>query len=654
MSRFLEWHKCKHIPYQAAQVLAQDNTITGTITALNGVVSIPCQGADSFGVLLTGTWVGTITPEVSVDGATWAATAFFESTTETKSATVTANGTYKFLYVGGVVQVRVRASAYTSGTIAVALAGTEAELSSNLSFQGGAWNVTNISGTVALPTGAATGAKQDTGNTSLASIDGKITAVNTGAVVVASSALPAGASTSASQTTGNTSLSTIAGAVAGTEMQVDVLTMPTTTVQATNLDIRDLTFAADKVDASGSTGVGVTGTFFQATQPVSAATLPLPTGASTAARQDTGNTSLATIAGAVSGSEMQVDVLTLPAIDVTIAEFPAAAASADNFANPTTTNVMAMGMVYDGATWDRALGNSTDGALVNLGANNDVTVTSGAITETNSATIAASLSVMDDWDESDRAKVNLIVGQAGIAAGTGVDGVTVPRVTLATNVALPTGTNVIGHVIADTGSTTAVTGNVTVVQATGTNLHMVVDSGVVTTVGAVTAITNALPAGTNAIGKLAANSGVDIGDVDITSIAAGDNNIGNVDIVTMPSVVIGSGTITSVTTVGTITNTVPTKEVRSATVAQTTVADTTTSTTILSSNTARLGATIENDSSAVLYLLLGSGTASATNYSVRMVQYAYYEVPYGFTAALSGVWASDPGDGAARVTEITT
>jgi len=36
--------------------------------------------------------------------------------------------------------------------------------------------------------------------------------------------------------------------------------------------------------------------------------------------------------------------------------------------------------------------------------------------------------------------------------------------------------------------------------------------------------------GTNSIGTLGANSGVDIGDVDITSIAAGDNNIGNVDI----------------------------------------------------------------------------------------------------------------------------
>lgn len=41
-------------------------------------------------------------------------------------------------------------------------------------------------------------------------------------------------------------------------------------------------------------------------------------------------------------------------------------------------------------------------------------------------------------------------------------------------------------------------------------------------------VVGALPAGTNAIGKLAANSGVDIGDVDVTSIAAGSNIIGRV------------------------------------------------------------------------------------------------------------------------------
>ncbi len=40
----------------------------------------------------------------------------------------------------------------------------------------------------------------------------------------------------------------------------------------------------------------------------------------------------------------------------------------------------------------------------------------------------------------------------------------------------------------------------------------------------------ALPAGTNAIGKLAANSGVDIGDVDVTSISAGANLVGDVGI----------------------------------------------------------------------------------------------------------------------------
>jgi hypothetical protein len=40
-----------------------------------------------------------------------------------------------------------------------------------------------------------------------------------------------------------------------------------------------------------------------------------------------------------------------------------------------------------------------------------------------------------------------------------------------------------------------------------------------------------LNAGTNGIGKLTANSGVDIGDVDVTSISAGTNAIGNVGLI---------------------------------------------------------------------------------------------------------------------------
>jgi hypothetical protein len=100
-------------------------------------------------------------------------------------------------------------------------------------------------------------------------------------------------------------------------------------------------------------------------------------------------------------------------------------------------------------------------------------------------------------------------------------------------------TTIIGHVDglegllttidADTG-TLAVVGNGAAAAALRVSLAN--DStGIIATVGAVTAITNALPAGTNAIGKLAANSGVDIGDVDVTSISAGTNTIGNVGLI---------------------------------------------------------------------------------------------------------------------------
>jgi hypothetical protein len=60
---------------------------------------------------------------------------------------------------------------------------------------------------------------------------------------------------------------------------------------------------------------------------------------------------------------------------------------ADNLAN-TSDGVQTSSMmyVYDGSTWDRLRGDATHGALVNLGANNDVTVTSGAIAATNAGT----------------------------------------------------------------------------------------------------------------------------------------------------------------------------------------------------------------------------------------------------------------------------
>jgi len=72
-------------------------------------------------------------------------------------------------------------------------------------------------------------------------------------------------------------------------------------------------------------------------------------------------------------------------------ELPAAAVLADNTANPTVPGVSAFGMAYDGSTWDRMRGTSTDGLLVNLGANNDVTINSGSVTADTELPAAAAL-----------------------------------------------------------------------------------------------------------------------------------------------------------------------------------------------------------------------------------------------------------------------
>lgn len=75
------------------------------------------------------------------------------------------------------------------------------------------------------------------------------------------------------------------------------------------------------------------------------------------------------------------------------------------------------------------------------------------------------------------------------------------------NVLLSAGSAVIGHVITDTGSTTAVTGNVTVVQPTGTALHAVLDTTSTTAVTQATAANlNATVVGAGSAGT--ANTGV--------------------------------------------------------------------------------------------------------------------------------------------------
>lgn len=74
-------------------------------------------------------------------------------------------------------------------------------------------------------------------------------------------------------------------------------------------------------------------------------------------------------------------------------------------------------------------------------------------------------------------------------------------------------------------------------------------------------------------------------------------------------------------------------------------------TTILASNANRLGATVYNDSTAALYLLLSNATSSATVFTIKVAPGGYVEVPFTYTGVIKGIWTA--ANGAARVTEFT-
>ena len=156
-------------------------------------------------------------------------------------------------------------------------------------------------------------------------------------------------------------------------------------------------------------------------------------------------------------------------------------------------------------------------------------------------------------------------------------------------------------------------------------------------------IVAALPAGTNAIGKLAANSGVDIGDVDVTSVPADPFGV-NADAASATGSI--SAKLRFIAATGIPVTAVP--AVTSATLAN--VSASASNVTLLSSNAARKGAMIANDSASAVYVKFGA-TASTTSFTVKIAPYGYYEFPAPcYTGIVDGIW--DTATGSARTTEV--
>ena len=89
---------------------------------------------------------------------------------------------------------------------------------------------------------------------------------------------------------------------------------------------------------------------------------------------------------------------------------------------------------------------------------------------------------------------------------------------------------------------------------------------------------------------------------------------------------------------------------RPGTIVTSSVPASVTNVTLLTANSTRLGATVFNDSSAILYIKMGV-TATLTDFTIKLFPQSYWEVPFGWTGEIDGFWAH--ANGAARIGELT-
>jgi hypothetical protein len=458
------------------------------------------------------------------------------------------------------------------------------------------------------------------------------------------------------------------------------------------------------VIASDNPSVTVDGTFWQATQPVSLASVPthavtqsgtwnvgLSTGSnaigsitntSFASTQSgtwtvdlgaTDNAVLDAIASStgkldtvVSGNELQVDIVgALPAGTNAIGKL--AQNNGIDIGDVTINNTIAAPVysrITDGTNYmptgdaaARSIHTTIDNASINVNAT--LSATDNGVLDTiaaNTNSIKTAVELIDNAISGTEMQVDIV---ASLPTGTNSIG----KVTLNSNTdgtyigdikfgeSLPAGTNSIGSITntsfaatqSGTWNINNISGTVSLPTGASTSakqdtiighvdgietLLTTIDADTSVLAGAIASgqmqvdVVAPLPAGTNAIGKLAANSGVDIGDVTINNtLGAGTNDASTIRITESSA---ASSTVTQ-------------------------VASSASNVTLKAANTARRGLTVYNDSSAILRLKLGA-TASATSFTVILQPQDYYEVPANYNGIVDGIWAT--ANGYAYVTEV--
>lgn len=445
----------------------------------------------------------TINFEASVDDTTWVSILGQNVGTNTTAVSTTATGDWVF-NVAGYKSLRARISAYSAGTITVKGYSTlGASIPTFVRNDPTGTTTQPISAaSLPLPSGAGTSAKQDTIIGHLDGVEGLLTTID--------------ADTSA-----------LAGAVSGTEMQVDVLTsaLPSGAATSAKQDtqitaeqaiqtsvelIDDVVKAEDVASANADKGVVIhvkrsdtpgntsgTDGDYEPLQ-VSGGRLWVDASGKTLTVDGSGVTqpvshaALTELAAAINSDKVDVNIASGAAAGTEYTEDAAAAA------NPVGGALILVR--EDGRAGSLT---TTDGDNVAARGNNKGEM---YVKTTDSDAL---LTTIDADTSNISTKIDTI---AGAISGSEA------QVDVVTS-ALPTGAATSAK--QDTAQTAldAIKTATEVIDNAISGSEMQVD------------VVGALPAGTNAIGKLAANSGVDIGDVDVTSLpslVAGTAAIGKI------------------------------------------------------------------------------------------------------------------------------
>lgn len=296
------------------------------------------------------------------------------------------------------------------------------------------------------------------------------------------------------------------------------------------------------------------------------ATNPLPTvqtGSLPAGTNNIGDVDVLTLPALPAGTNNigDVDVLTLPA--TTNAGATAKTSDYDSGAGTDTVTMFGLALPASG-------GAVQGGTATNPVRTDPTGTTTQPVSGTVTANLAAGTNNIGDVDiltiaagDNNIGNVDIVTVPAPLSTTGGGTEAAALRVTIATD-----STGVVS--IDDNGGSITVDGSVSITGAVDTELTTAdLDTGAGTDTRAVVGLVGSASGGGQLIpgsatdgllvnlgtnndvtvtGTVTANLAAgtnNIGDIDVLSIAAGDNNIGNVDIVTMPNVTLAAGTNTN-------------------------------------------------------------------------------------------------------------